>query len=143
MHRIHKALYLKSYCWLTRTHIKLNETEQLSPVLVTSWYFSTLQGSLCGEPLRGVRFDIHDVKAHQDPACRKGAQVIPTARRVTLASQLTAKPRMMEPVYLVEIQVRLYMAMFWERIHSTFYCYLLPPGRSLSQFSQHLENWEI
>jgi elongation factor 2 len=35
---------------------------------------------------------------------RGGGQVIPTARRVLYASQLTAKPRLLEPVYLVEIQ---------------------------------------
>ncbi|GFZ05768.1 ribosomal protein S5/Elongation factor G/III/V family protein [Actinidia rufa] len=35
---------------------------------------------------------------------RGGGQVIPTARRVIYASQLTAKPRLLEPVYLVEIQ---------------------------------------
>merc|ERR1712062_428056 len=40
--------------------------------------------------------------------CTKGVQylneIIPTARRVLYASALTAAPRLMEPVYLVEIQ---------------------------------------
>ncbi|KAF9616042.1 hypothetical protein IFM89_028339 [Coptis chinensis] len=35
---------------------------------------------------------------------RGGGQVIPTARRVIYASQITAKPRLLEPVYMVEIQ---------------------------------------
>jgi translation elongation factor EF-G len=34
--------------------------------------------------------------------CRQ--QILPTARRVMYASQMTAEPRLMEPVYLVEIQ---------------------------------------
>ncbi|MFS7971057.1 putative ribosomal protein S5 domain 2-type [Helianthus anomalus] len=42
---------------------------------------------------------------HADAIHRGGGQVIPTARRVIYASQLTAKPRLLEPVYLVEIQV--------------------------------------
>merc|ERR1712118_585870 len=32
-----------------------------------------------------------------------GGQIIPTARRVMFAAELTGKPRLMEPVYLVEI----------------------------------------
>ncbi|KAF5820535.1 putative GTP-binding protein TypA [Helianthus annuus] len=41
---------------------------------------------------------------HADAIHCGGGQVIPTARRVIYASQLTAKPRLLEPVYLVEIQ---------------------------------------
>lgn len=55
--------------------------------------------------MRGVRFDIHDVTLHTDAIHRGGGQIIPTARRVLYACQLTAEPRILEPVYLVEIQV--------------------------------------
>lgn len=65
-----------------------------------------LQGVLCEENMRGVRFDIHDVTLHADAIHRGGGQIIPTARRVLYASALTAQPRLMEPIYLVEIQVR-------------------------------------
>lgn len=66
-----------------------------------------LQGVLCEENMRGIRYDIHDVTLHTDAIHRGGGQIIPTARRVLYACQLTADPRMMEPVYLVEIQVSL------------------------------------
>lgn len=52
----------------------------------------------------GVRFNIHDVTLHADAIHRGGGQIIPTARRVFYASVLTAQPRLLEPVYLVEIQ---------------------------------------
>lgn len=55
--------------------------------------------------MRAIRFDIHDVTLHADAIHRGGGQIIPTARRVLYACQLTAQPRLMEPVYLVEIQV--------------------------------------
>ena len=55
--------------------------------------------------MRGVRFNIYDVTLHTDAIHRGGGQIIPTARRVLYASALTAEPRLMEPVYLVEIQV--------------------------------------
>merc|ERR1712109_231693 len=56
------------------------------------------------ENMRGIRFNIHDVTLHADAIHRGGGQIVPTARRVFYASQLTASPRFVEPVYLVEIQ---------------------------------------
>lgn len=55
--------------------------------------------------MRAIRFDIQDVTLHTDAIHRGGGQIIPTARRVLYACELTASPKLMEPVYLVEIQV--------------------------------------
>lgn len=41
---------------------------------------------------------------HSDAIHRGGGQIIPTCRRVLYACALTADPRLMEPIYLVEIQ---------------------------------------
>ncbi len=60
---------------------------------------------MCEENMRGVRFNIYDVALHTDAIHRGGGQIIPTMRRCLLACVITAQPRMMEPVYLVEIQV--------------------------------------
>ena len=62
---------------------------------------------MCDENMRGIRFNIHDVTLHADAIHRGGGQIIPTARRCLYACQLTASPRLMEPIYLVEIQVNL------------------------------------
>lgn len=56
--------------------------------------------------MRGVRFNIHDVTLHTDAIHRGGGQIIPTTRRVLYGCMLTAKPKILEPYYLVEIQVR-------------------------------------
>ena len=58
--------------------------------------------------MRGIRFDIHDVTLHADAIHRGGGQIIPTTRRVLYACVLSASPRLLEPVYLVEIQVGSY-----------------------------------
>jgi elongation factor 2 len=63
-----------------------------------------IKGVLCEENMRGVRFNIHDVTLHTDAIHRGGGQIIPTARRVLYACVLTAQPRILEPIYLVEIQ---------------------------------------
>ena len=55
--------------------------------------------------MRAVRFNLYDVALHADAIHRGGGQIIPTARRVLYACALTAQPRLMEPVYQVEIQV--------------------------------------
>jgi len=62
------------------------------------------EGVLCGEPLRGVRFNLHDASLHADTIHRGGGQITPTARRVFYASILAAKPTLVEPYYLAEIQ---------------------------------------
>merc|ERR1711934_1087903 len=56
------------------------------------------------ENLRSVRFNLYDVALHADAIHRGGGQIIPTARRVLYACMLTAEPRLLEPVYQVEIQ---------------------------------------
>jgi len=66
--------------------------------------WATKEGVLCDENMRGIRFDLHDVTLHADAIHRGGGQVIPTARRVFYASVLTAQPRLLEPVFLVEVQ---------------------------------------
>ena len=45
-----------------------------------------------------------DVTLHAEAIHRGGGQIIPTARRVFYASQLTAAPRFVELVFLCEIQ---------------------------------------
>merc|ERR1739848_555448 len=59
---------------------------------------------MCDEAMRGIRFNIHDVTLHADAIHRGGGQIVPTARRCFYASQLTAAPRFVEPIFLVEIQ---------------------------------------
>jgi len=56
------------------------------------------------ECMRGCRFNITDAKVHAEAMHRGGGQIIPAARRVFYASELTAKPAFQEPIFLVEIQ---------------------------------------
>lgn len=77
---------------------------EIKDSVVAGFQWATKEGALCEENMRAVRFEIHDVTLHTDAIHRGGGQIIPTARRVLYASQLTAQPRLMEPIYLVEIQ---------------------------------------
>ncbi|KAH8998757.1 Calreticulin family-domain-containing protein [Lactarius hatsudake] len=54
--------------------------------------------------MRNVKFRILDASLAQEPIFRGGGQIVPTARRVCYSSFLMATPRLMEPVYYVEVQ---------------------------------------
>merc|ERR1719231_391554 len=71
---------------------------------VAAFQWATKEGVMCEENMRGIKFEVHDVVLHTDAIHRGGGQIIPTCRRVLYASCLTAEPRMLEPVFLVEIQ---------------------------------------
>jgi len=79
----------------------LNEIKD-SVIAALQWV--TKEGVLTQENMRGIRFNLMDVVLHADAIHRGGGQIIPTARRVFYAAQITAKARLMEPVFLVEIQ---------------------------------------
>jgi len=76
---------------------------EIKDSVVAGFQWATKEGVLCEENMRGIRFNIHDVTLHTDAIHRGGGQIIPTARRCFYACVLTASPRLMEPVYLVEI----------------------------------------
>jgi len=77
---------------------------EIKDSVVAGFQWASKEGVLCDENMRSVRFNLYDVALHADAIHRGGGQIIPTARRVLYACVLTAEPRLMEPVYLVEIQ---------------------------------------
>lgn len=53
--------------------------------------------------MRGIRFNIVDAQIHGDPAHRRGAQVVPSSRRLFHGLELTAQPTLQEPILMCEI----------------------------------------
>ncbi|KAL8550838.1 hypothetical protein ACS0TY_000063 [Phlomoides rotata] len=77
---------------------------EIKDSVVAGFQWASKEGQLAEKNMRGICFEVCDVVLHTDAIHIGGGQVIPTARRVIYASHLTAKPRLLEPVYLVEIQ---------------------------------------
>jgi len=77
---------------------------EIKDSMAAAFQWATKEGVLAEENMRGCRYNILDVTLHADAIHRGGGQIIPTARRVIYAAQLTAVPKIQEPVYLVEIQ---------------------------------------
>ncbi|KAI5367958.1 Putative small GTP-binding protein [Septoria linicola] len=78
---------------------------EIKDSVVSGFQWATKEGPVAEEPMRNVRFNIMDVTLHTDAIHRGGGQIIPTARRVLYAATLLADPGLLEPVFLVEIQV--------------------------------------
>jgi len=76
---------------------------EIKDSMESAFQWSTKEGPMCEENLRQVRINIVDVALHTDAIHRGGGQLIPAARRVYYASELTAKPRLQEPIFLAEI----------------------------------------
>ncbi|KAM7262699.1 hypothetical protein ACFE04_000382 [Oxalis oulophora] len=71
--------------------------------IVQGFQWGAREGPLCDEPMRNVKFKIVDANIANEPLHRGAGQIIPTARRVAYSAFLMATPRLMEPVYFVEI----------------------------------------
>merc|ERR1719482_600206 len=69
----------------------------------SAFQWTTKEGPLCEEPMRGIRFNIKDVVLHTDAIHRGAGQLMPASRRVFFASELTAGPCLQEPMFLVDI----------------------------------------
>lgn len=65
--------------------------------------WATREGPLCDEPVRSVKFKLLDVSLADKLLERSYGQIIPTTRRAVYSSFLTAMPKLMEPMYFVEV----------------------------------------
>jgi len=65
----------------------------------------TTGGILCDEVMRGIKFCITDVKLHADTIHRGAGQIMPCAKRVFCACQLASSPKLLEPMFLLDITV--------------------------------------
>lgn len=79
------------------------KSDLLRDSIVQGFCWAVREGPLADEPVRGVKVRLLDTSVAEIETARSPAQVIPTARRVVFSSMLTASPRLMEPIYCVEI----------------------------------------
>merc|ERR1712228_341359 len=102
----------KIRCWGPETdgpNVVVDETVGIAYLLEikehvnSAFQWVTKEGPLCEENMRGIRFNIMDVTLHTDSIHRGAGQIMPPTRRCCFAAELTAKPTLQEPVFLVEI----------------------------------------
>lgn len=69
----------------------------------SGWQWVTKEGVMTEEQLRGIRINMLDCVLHSDAIHRGAGQIIPTARRLYYACELTATPRLQEPIFQCDI----------------------------------------
>jgi len=102
----------KIWCWGPETegaNVVVDQTTAVQYLIEikehvnSAFQWTTKEGPLCEENMRGIRFNIMDVTLHTDSIHRGAGQIMPPTRRCCFAAELTAKPTLQEPVFLVEI----------------------------------------
>lgn len=69
----------------------------------TGFQFICNRGILADETVRGVRFNVTDAVLHADTIHRGPGQLIPASQCLFYGTMLTAQPRFLEPIYMVDI----------------------------------------
>lgn len=72
--------------------------------IIQGFQWAMREGPLCEEPVRSTKIKILDTTLAEKAIYRGGGQIIPTARKVVHSSIVTATPRLLEPIYKLEIQ---------------------------------------
>jgi len=102
----------KIWCWGPETsgaNVVVDQTQAVQYLIEikehvnSAFQWTSKEGPLCEENMRGIRFNIMDVTLHTDSIHRGAGQIMPPTRRCCFAAELTAKPTLQEPVFLVEI----------------------------------------
>jgi elongation factor 2 len=76
---------------------------EIKESVVSSFQWSSKQGVLCEENMRGMRFNIFDCELHTDAIHRGGGQIMPSARRLFYALEMLSAPSLLEPIFVVDI----------------------------------------
>ncbi|CAF2789918.1 unnamed protein product [Rotaria sp. Silwood2] len=76
----------------------------IQDAVIAGFQWASEEGVLAQENLRGVRIDLLDAEIHRDSAHRRPDQLIPAIRRCLLAAIRMADPRILEPIFLVDIE---------------------------------------
>jgi len=102
----------KIWCWgpeteganvIVGTTQAIQYLNEIKEHVNSSFQWATKEGPLCEETMRSIRFNITDVTLHADAIHRGAGQIMPAVRRCCFAAELTGKPTLQEPVFLVEI----------------------------------------
>ncbi|CAM0957870.1 unnamed protein product [Alopecurus aequalis] len=96
-------------------------TNEIKTSVFSGFRLASKKGVLADQEMRGISFVVSNVVLHADANQRGLDRVASAAQRATLASQLLAKPRLLEPVYLVQILVP-------EKALNAVYCVLNEKG---------------
>jgi len=78
---------------------------EIKDSMVGGFIQATAAGIICEEAMRGIKFTLMDMTMHADAIHRGAGQIMPPCKRAMFACQIRSEPRILEPMYVVDIQV--------------------------------------
>jgi len=102
----------KIWCWGPETEganlvvdqtVAIQYLNEIKEHVNSAFQWATKEGPMCEENMRGIKFNIMDVTLHTDSIHRGAGQIMPPTRRCCFAAEMTGKPTLQEPIFLVEI----------------------------------------
>jgi elongation factor 2 len=78
---------------------------EVRDTIVQGFRWTMEAGPLAQEPVRGVKVVLVDAVLHEDPAHRGPAQIMPATKNSIMASILSAKSTLLEPILKVDVKV--------------------------------------
>ena len=85
--------------------VSKEELRSIRDAVVQGFQWATREGPLVEEPIRNCKLKLLDVVLNSSEIARGQGQLVPAVCRSVYASVLTASPRLMEPVCMVEMDV--------------------------------------
>ena len=76
---------------------------EIKDSMVSGWHGATKNGVLTEENMRGFRSNVTDCELHADSIHRGAGQILPCARRLFYACELSSDPSLLEPIFMCEI----------------------------------------
>ena len=78
---------------------------EIKDSMVGAFIQASAAGIICEEAMRGCRFNLQDITMHADAIHRGAGQIMPPCKRAMFACQIRSEPRLLEPMYVVDITV--------------------------------------
>merc|ERR1711870_52606 len=101
----------KIWCWGPETegaNLVVDTTQgvqypnEIKEHVNSAFQWTTKEGPICEENMRGIRFNLTDVTLHTDAIHRGAGQIMPPTRRACFAAEMQGKPSLQEPGVLEE-----------------------------------------
>jgi elongation factor 2 len=98
---------------------KAEQTHAILDSMLSGFTYACNAGPLCGEPLRAVKINLIEVKLSGDPEEQGPVEITHAIGKAIFSSFLTAKPRILEPLYKTVISAPTELAGECSRIISS------------------------
>lgn len=85
--------------------VGVQHLREVRDTIIQGFRWTMQAGPLAQEPVRGVKVVLTDAQLHEDPAHRGPAQIMPATKNSIMASFLSAKPTLLEPILKIDVKV--------------------------------------